>query len=48
MVCERIAAAAPKPDRERIRARLTEERLATYARQYLIDLRQIATVDRRL
>ena len=48
MVCAREAAAPPKPDRERIRARLREERLSAYARQYLIDLRQAATVDRRL
>ena len=48
MVCAREAAAPPKPDRERIRARLREERLSAYARQYLIDLRQVATVDRRL
>ena len=48
MVCAREAAAPPKPDRQRIRARLREERLSAYARQYLIDLRQVATVDRRL
>ena len=48
MVCAREAVAPPKPDRESIRARLREERLSAYARQYLIDLRQVATVDRRL
>ena len=48
MVCAREAVAPPKPDRESIRARLREERLSAYARQYLIDLRQAATVDRRL
>ena len=48
MICDRQTNKPKIPSRAQFRQRLENERLQNYARQYLMDLRRIATIDRRV
>lgn len=48
MVCARDVNQRKLPTRDQFRQRLENERLQNYARQYMMDLRRMATIDRRV